>query len=76
MKLVKNWRQAWRMYSMWGSALIVFLAALQTFMPELQEMLPPKVYAGLGIFVMAARVVQQAKLAVQEAANADADKQG
>lgn len=71
MKLIKNWRQAWRMYSMWLSALIVLLATMETFMPQLQPLLPPKVYAGLGVAVMVARLIQQAKLAV-EAANADA----
>lgn len=75
MKLVPNWRQSWRMYSMWLSAAIVGLATLETFMPELQQYLPPKVYAALGAAVMVARIVQQAKLAV-EAANAGTDKQG
>lgn len=71
MKLVTNWRQAWRMYSMQLSALIVVLATLETFLPQLQPLLPPKLYAGLGVAVMVARILQQAKLAV-EAANADA----
>lgn len=71
MKLVKNWRQAWRMYSVQLSALIVVLATMETFLPQLQPLLPPKVYAGLGVAVMVARILQQAKLAV-EAANADA----
>lgn len=71
MKLVKNWRQAWRMYSVQLSALIVVLATMETFLPQLQTLLPPKVYAGLGVAVMVARILQQAKLAV-EAANADA----
>ena len=71
MKLVKNWRQAWRMYSVQLSALIVVLATMETFLPQLQPLLPPKVYAGLGVAVMVARILQQAKLAV-ESANADA----
>lgn len=74
MKLIANWRQAWRMHSMRLAALIVVLASLETFLPQLQAYLPPKVYAILGGAVMVARIIQQAKLAV-EAANADADKQ-
>lgn len=72
MKLITNWQKAWRMSSMQLSALIVALATLQTFMPELQAMLPPKVYAALGVAVMVARIIQQAKLSV-EAANAPKD---
>lgn len=75
MKLIENWRKAWRMHSIQLSALIVVLAGLESFMPELQQYLPPKVYAALGLAVMIARMFQQAKLAV-DAANADADKQG
>lgn len=71
MKLVTNWRQAWRMHSMQLAALIVVLASIESFLPQLQPLLPPKVYAGLGVAVMVARLIQQAKLAV-EAANADA----
>ena len=70
MKLIPNWRQAWRMYSVRLSLLIVVLATMESFLPELQPLLPPKVYAGLGVAVMVARLFQQAKLAV-EAANAD-----
>lgn len=75
MKLIPNWKKAHRMYTMWLATAIVGLATLESFMPQLQQYLPPKVYAALGLAVMVARILQQAKLAV-DAANADADKQG
>lgn len=70
MKLIANWRKAWRMYSIQLSALIVALASLETFLPQLQPLVPPKVYAGIGLAVIVARIVQQAKVAV-ESSHAD-----
>ena len=70
MKLINNWRQAHRMYTMWLASAIVILATMESFLPQLQPLLPPKVYAGLGVAVMVARLIQQAKLAV-DSANAD-----
>lgn len=73
MKLINNWRRAWRMLSVQLSGLLALLAAAEVYLPQLREHLPANWYGYLAIAVIVARVVRQPKL---EAANAGADKQG
>lgn len=69
MRLIENWRRAWRMLSVQLSAAIVLLAAAEPYLPQLRDVLPDHWYAAMAVLVIVARLVKQPKL---EASNADA----
>ncbi|MCY1391428.1 hypothetical protein D3C76_966670 [compost metagenome] len=50
MKLIENWRQAWRFYSVQLAMLIAVLGLLQIeVLPLLREQMSPAVYAWLNV---------------------------
>lgn len=63
MKLIDNWKKAWRFTSVQVALLLSILATLQASLPDLQSLFAPTTYAlinlGLGIAVIIARVVKQ-----------------
>lgn len=63
MKLIDNWKKAWKFTSVQVAMLLSILATVQASMPDLQAMFAPTTYAlinlGLGIAVIIARVVKQ-----------------
>lgn len=62
MKIIRNWRKAWRMLSVQLAALIVAVAAAEPFLPQLREVLPPNWYAFAAGAVIVARLVAQPKV--------------
>lgn len=62
LKLIPDWKQAYKFLSVQVAMLIVLLASLQEVLPDLKEHLPGHWYAGLAILVAVARVLAQPKL--------------
>lgn len=62
MRLISNWRHAWKMTSVQLAALIAILPQLNDALPALQPYLSANVYSILGVAVVLARVVLQPKL--------------
>jgi hypothetical protein len=66
MKLVANWKSAWKMYSVRLAAILAVLGVLQTSLPMFQDFLPPLTFAVLTTLLSAAvvigRVVYQPQL--------------
>jgi hypothetical protein len=53
MKLIPNWKQAWKFYSVWGLLLIGLFAFLQAeVLPLLQEQLSPTAYARVNLLLV------------------------
>lgn len=77
MKLIKNWKQGWKMVSIHIAAVIAILACLQAYLPSFQTYLPPFAYtalnAVLGLAVVVARLVQQDSLKDKEDVAPDAE---
>lgn len=68
LKLIPDWKQAYKFLSVQVAMLIVLLAGLQEVLPDLKEHLPAQWYAGLAVLVAVARVLAQPKLMSPEAA--------
>ena len=64
MKLIGNWQDALKMSSVQAGGAIAALGIAEQLLPQLQAILPPAVYGGLGLLVMVARVILQPKLKV------------
>lgn len=62
MKLIPEWRSAWRFLSVQIAALVAILAALYDYVPQLQAWLPPGWMKWAGLVVILARVIHQPKL--------------
>lgn len=66
MKLVDNWKEAWRWWTVWGGIVIAVLSAVQLALPELHDKLPPGVFAyatlALGVAIPFLRVISQVKV--------------
>lgn len=63
MKLIDNWKKAWKFTSVQVAALLTVLAFLQASLPDLQSLISADLYAyinfGLGLLVILARVWKQ-----------------
>lgn len=62
MKLISNWKDALKMFSVQAGSAIAVLGIAEQMLPQLQAVLPPATYGVLGILVMLARVILQPKL--------------
>lgn len=62
MKLIPNWKQSWRLWSVRLAALLALLSALEPLLPELSQALPPRWYAYLALAIAISRVVKQKDL--------------
>lgn len=62
MKLVENWRSAWRMLSVQAAALLGIVAAAYEYLPALQTYLPDGWVKYAALLVILARVVKQESL--------------
>lgn len=64
MKLIKNWPQAWKWWSVHGALAVAAISAVYAALPALQGIIPPTIYAwlmfGLGVAIILLRVLQQA----------------
>ena len=65
MKLIENWREAWKWFSVHIAAIMATLNALQATVPQIQAFLTPTqvayINAALGIMVIWGRLIQQSK---------------
>ena len=65
MKLIKNWPQAWKWWSVHGALTVAALSGLYAALPALREFLPPTWYAiimfVMGLLIPVLRVLQQGK---------------
>lgn len=63
MKLIPNWKKAWKFTSVQVAALLTVLAFLQASLPDLQTLISADIYAyvnfGLGLLVILARIWKQ-----------------
>lgn len=63
MKLIDNWKKAWKFTSVQVATLLTVLAFLQASLPDLQSLISADLYAyinfGLGLLVILARVWKQ-----------------
>ena len=63
MKLIKNWPQAWKWWSVHGALTVAILSAVYAALPTLQGIVSPTIYAwamfALGLAIMVLRVLQQ-----------------
>lgn len=59
MKLIENWKDAWKLSSVQAGAAIAALGVAEQVLPALQAALPTGIYAILGALVMVARIVLQ-----------------
>lgn len=62
MKLIENWRSAWRMLSVRVAALLALVAAAYDYLPALQTYLPEGWVKYAALLVIAARLVKQPDL--------------
>lgn len=62
LKLIENWRSAWRMLSVQAAALLAVLAAAYDYLPTLQTYLPEGWVKYAALVVILARVVKQESL--------------
>ena len=62
-RLIPNWRKAWRFYSTQAAAILAALSALQEWLPQAQQHLPPQTFAritlALSALIVVLRVVKQ-----------------
>ena len=65
MKLIENWREAWKWFSVHIAAIMATLNALQATVPQVQAFLTPAqvayINAALGVAVIWARLISQSK---------------
>lgn len=68
MKLIENWKSAWRMLSVQSAALLAVLAAAYEYLPALQTYLPEGWTKYAALLVIAARLVKQPELHADDSA--------
>jgi hypothetical protein len=64
LKLIEEWRHAWKYISIQLAALTTIVAAMEPFVPQLHAYLPDYWVAIASGAILVARMVQQAKVAV------------
>jgi hypothetical protein len=60
--LIENWKQAYKMASIWVTSIVAFLAGLEPFIPKLAEFLPEGWVFFAALLIIAARLAKQKKL--------------
>lgn len=64
--MIENWKEAYKMLSVWVFAIAGALAGLEQFLPALEGQIPPLVYVGLMILGIIARLIRQKNLATED----------
>lgn len=59
LKLIDNWKSAWKYVTVQLAAVLFFLPELLPYMPELAQYLPTDWYRWLGMAILVARIVKQ-----------------
>lgn len=60
--MIKDWRRAWQFASVQLAAVLVALDLLAQYQPELKEYIGDEYASYLGVAIIVARVIRQAKL--------------
>ena len=60
--MIKDWKHAWRFASVQLAAVLVALDVLAQYQPELKEYIGDEYARYLGVAIIVARVIRQAKL--------------
>lgn len=68
MKLIENWRSAWRMLSVRAAALLALVAAAYDYLPQLHAYMPDGWMKYGALVVIVARIIKQPELSSDEAA--------
>lgn len=62
-RLIKDWRRAWRFHSVRLASVLAGLSSLQEWLPQAQQQLPPQTFARIALLLSAlivvVRIVQQ-----------------
>ena len=59
MRLIDNWRQAWRLFSVQAAATLVALELAGDYLPEIKEYLGDDYAKWAGLIIIVARVIRQ-----------------
>lgn len=62
LKLIDNWRDAWRFASVWLAALLALLDVAFDYLPAMQTYLPANWVQVLAALIILARIVRQPAL--------------
>lgn len=73
LKLIPQWRQAYKYVSVQLAALLAILVSIEPFLPQITAYLPIHWQAYLSVAILVARVIQQAKVAVTETKDVSKD---
>lgn len=60
MKLIDDWKQAWRLFSVQVAAVLVALEVAGDYLPEIKEYLGDDYAKWVGLGIIVARVIRQA----------------
>jgi hypothetical protein len=60
MRLIDNWKQAWRLFSVQAAAVLVALEVAGDYLPEIKEYLGDDYAKWVGLGIIVARVIRQA----------------
>ena len=72
MRLIDDWKQAWRLFSVQAAAVLVALEVAGDYLPEIKEYLGDDYAKWVGLGIIVARVIRQAPARV----DADARRRG
>jgi hypothetical protein len=72
MRLIDDWKQAWRLFSVQAAAVLVALEVAGDYLPEIKEYLGDDYAKWVGLGIIVARVIRQAPAHV----DADARRRG
>lgn len=64
MRLIDDWKQAWRLFSVQAAAALVALEVVGDYLPEIKEYLGDDYAKWLGLTVIVARVIRQTPASV------------
>lgn len=60
MRLIDDWKQAWRLFSVQAAAVLVALEVAGDYLPEIKEYLGDDYAKWVGLGIIVARVIRQA----------------
>jgi hypothetical protein len=59
MKLIPDWREAWRYFSVQCAALLAFVSACYDYLPDVQAYLPEGWVKWMALVIIVARLIRQ-----------------
>lgn len=73
-KLIPDWKEAWKFFSVQLAFVMLFLDILQSNMPELQPFLPDKWVSCISLAIIVTRLIHQNVKAFEKVITDAADK--